>query len=98
MKNYLITGGAGFIGSHTADLLLKKNHRVTVFDNMATGKLANLDWANPNLVVVQNDVRNYAVLAKEIQKADTVLHLAALPSVQKSIEDPVESLQVNMLG
>jgi UDP-glucose 4-epimerase len=98
MKSILITGGAGFIGSHTADLLLQSGHRVIVYDNLATGKLTNLDLFNPRLEFVPGDILDYPKLLTQIKRVDTILHLAALPSVPKSIEDPVHSLQVNLQG
>jgi UDP-glucose 4-epimerase len=98
MKTILITGGAGFIGSHTADLLLQSGKRVIVYDNLATGKLTNLDLFNPNLEFVPGDVLDYPKLLTQVRRADAVLHLAAMASVPKSIEDPVQSLQVNTQG
>ncbi len=98
MQRILITGGAGFIGSHTADYCLEKGANVTVFDDLSSGKLQNLNVFHPNLKLVQGDVQDYALLLKEIKNADNILHLAALPSVQKSIEDPIHSLKVNTLG
>lgn len=98
MKTILVTGGAGFIGSHTVDLLLSKGYRVVVYDNFTSGKLANLAWSHAQLRVVQADVMDYLALIKEIKVCDAVLHLAALPSVPKSIEDPIGSLKVNLLG
>lgn len=98
IKNILITGGAGFIGSHTADLLLQSGFRVVVFDNLSTGKLTNLDLFNPNLEFSPGDVLDYPALLKQIKRCDAVLHLAALPSVPKSIEDPINSLKVNTQG
>jgi UDP-glucose 4-epimerase len=98
MKRILITGGAGFIGSHTVDLLLEKGYRVSVFDNFSTGKLTNLNLFHANLEVIQGDILDYAKLALEIARCDAVLHLAALASVPQSIEDPIRSLQVNTQG
>jgi UDP-glucose 4-epimerase len=94
----LITGGAGFIGSHTADLLIANDHSVIIFDNLATGKLSNLNLQSPLLKFVQADVLNYSELLKAVAQSDAVLHLAALPSVPKSIEDPLQSHAVNMAG
>jgi len=98
MKNILVTGGAGFIGSHTVDFLLEKNKNVIVYDNFSTGKLTNLNVFHPNLRVVQGDILNFSLLQMEVNRCDAVIHLAALPSVIKSIEDPVNSLKVNTLG
>lgn len=98
MKHVLITGGAGFIGSHTADLLLKKGIKVTVLDNLATGKLAHLDGSNQRLEFIQADIIDYPRLSEVIKNCDCILHLAALPSVLKSIEDPIHSLKVNTMG
>ncbi|MES2218654.1 MAG: NAD-dependent epimerase/dehydratase family protein [Pseudomonadota bacterium] len=98
MKKILITGGAGFIGSHTTDLLLQSGYKVVVLDNLSTGKLTNLDLFNPQLEFIPGDVLDYPVLLTQVKRADAVLHLAALPSVPKSIEDPVHSLQLNTQG
>lgn len=98
MKRILITGGAGFIGSHTVDLFLQQGAQVVALDNLATGKVTNLNLFHPNLRFVQADVLDYAALAKEVAASDVVLHLAALPSVLQSIADPIRSLNVNTLG
>jgi UDP-glucose 4-epimerase len=98
MKSILITGGAGFIGSHTADLLLQSGQRVIVYDNLVTGKLTNLDLFHTNIEFVPGDILDYKKLLTQIKRVDAVLHLAALPSVPKSIEDPLHSLQVNTQG
>jgi len=97
-KRILVTGGAGFIGSHTVDRLLQQGMQVTVFDNLATGKLAHLDVSHAPLKFIQDDILNYSQLAAAVAASDAVLHLAALPSVPKSIEDPIQSLHVNTLG
>lgn len=98
MKKILVTGGAGFIGSHTVDLLLKEGWRVTVYDNFVTGKLANLNIFHPELRVVQGDVLDYPKLLDEVRHCEAVLHLAALPSVPKSFEDPISTLRINTQG
>jgi UDP-glucose 4-epimerase len=95
MTKILITGGAGFIGSHTADWLLENGHDVVVFDNLTTGKQAYL---SPKVKFIHGDVLDLPLLQQTLQDCDAVLHLAALPSVPKSIEDPVHSLHVNTLG
>lgn len=98
MNRVLVTGGGGFIGSHTVDLLLDQGLHVIVFDNFSTGKLSNLDLFNPRLEIIQRDISDYHRLVKEMARCDAVLHLAALPSVQKSIEDPLNSLKINLVG
>lgn len=98
MKKILITGGAGFIGSHTADLLLTSGYKVTVFDNLSTGKITNLDLFNTNLELAQADILDFTKLLTYVKRNDAVLHLAALPSVQQSIEDPIQSFKVNTQG
>jgi UDP-glucose 4-epimerase len=98
MKKILITGGAGFIGSHTTDLLLQSGFKVVVLDNLSSGKLTNLDLFHPQLEFVPGDVLDFPLLVTQVKRADAVLHLAALPSVTKSIEDPIVSLQINTQG
>ncbi len=98
MQTILVTGGAGFIGSHTIDLLLQSGVRVIAFDNLSTGKLSNLDLFNPQLEFIPGDILDYPKLLTLVRRSDAVLHLAALPSVPKSIEDPVNSLKVNTQG
>lgn len=98
MKRILVTGGAGFIGSHTVDLLLNQNLEVVVIDNLSSGKLTYLNLFNPNLRFVQGDVRDETLLRHELARCDAVLHLAALPSVPQSIENPLQSLRINAEG
>lgn len=98
LKKILITGGAGFIGSHTVDLLLAENDEVVVYDNLSTGKKSNLDLQHPRLKLIEADILEMPVLAKEIATCDAVLHLAAIASVPQSIENPVQSLKVNVQG
>jgi len=97
-RGVLITGGAGFIGSHTADALLRKNIPVTVLDNLSTGKRSNLNLQAPLLRFIEGDVLDYATVQQAVQDCDAVLHLTALPSVPQSIEDPVHSHAVNTQG
>ena len=101
MKQVLITGGAGFIGSHTADALLSQGFAVRVLDNFSNGKHANLDasaLANGRLTLVEGDVRDAAVTDAAVNGVDAVLHLAAQVSVPRSVADPVESSTHNIAG
>lgn len=97
-QRILITGGAGFIGSHTADLLLSQGHEVVVLDNLSSGQLNNLDLTHPNLVFIEGDVLEYPLLQDLLMDCDAVLHLAAVASVIKTIEEPIYSFQVNTQG
>ena len=97
-QRILVTGGAGFIGSHTVDLLLAEGKQVLVLDNLSSGKIENLDLRNPNLEFIEGDVLELPFLEDLLRDCDAVLHLAALVSVPLSIEHPVYSFQVNTQG
>ena len=102
-RRYLVTGGAGFIGSHLVENLLQRGAPVTVIDNFSTGRRDNLDAAvrdaggsASNLTVVEGDIRDAALIERVMKDGIThVLHQAALPSVQRSVEDPEASHAVN---
>lgn len=94
----LVTGGAGFIGSHTVDLLLQQDRQIVVLDNLFSGKLSNLNLNHPNLEFVEGDVLEYGLVEKLVAESDAVLHLAALVSVPESVAEPVYSHQVNVQG
>jgi len=89
----LITGGAGFIGSHIAEALCRKGASVVVLDNLSLGNLNNLAWKQPgdNLEFVEGDIRDEALLAKLMPGIDWVFHEGALPSVPRSVAQPIES-------
>jgi len=91
MAVYLITGGAGFIGSHLADALVARGDTVRIYDNFSTGKRANLSQLRDQVEVFEASVTDSAALAKAMRGVDYVLHQAALPSVPRSIQDPLES-------
>jgi UDP-glucose 4-epimerase len=93
----LITGGAGFIGSHSAEALLAAGARVTVLDNFSSGKRSNLP-SHPGLKVVCGDIRDPAMVAKALDSVSHVLHLAAQVSVPASVADPPASSQHNIQG
>lgn len=96
----LVTGGAGFIGSHLTETLLKEGRQVRVFDNFSTGKKENLlfDESYPRLEVTEGDIRDLAMCRHVMKGVEYVFHEAALPSVQQSVEDPVTSNEVNAGG
>jgi UDP-glucose 4-epimerase len=98
MEKYVVTGGAGFIGSALVRGLLAQGHRVHVIDNLKTGKLDNLEEVADQITVYEYDIRDYPRIAPVIAGARRVFHLAALPSVPKSILDPVSSHEVNIDG
>src|ERR1700760_4230472 len=98
MDRYVVTGGAGFIGSALVRGLLAQGHRVHVIDNLQTGKLDNLEEVADQITVYEFDIRDYKRIAPVIAGARRVFHLAALPSVPKSILDPVPSHEVNVDG
>jgi UDP-glucose 4-epimerase len=100
MSKVLVTGGAGFIGSNLTEALLKQGHRVRVLDDFSTGKRENLlyDETYPSLEMVEGDIRDLAVCQKAIKDIEYVFHQAALPSVQRSVEDPLGSNAVNAGG
>src|SRR3989338_5758105 len=94
-KRAIVTGGAGFIGSHLVDELIRRGYRVTVVDNLSTGKRANL---NPKARFRKADVTRYGDIAPAFQGADVVFHTAALARIQPSIKDPRSTFQVNVEG
>src|ERR1700743_3039695 len=98
MSRYVVTGGAGFIGSSLVRALLAKGVKVHVIDNLATGNLDNLEEVANSITVHEVDIRHYDRVSKIISGADRVFHLAALPSVPKSILDPVSSHEINIDG
>jgi nucleoside-diphosphate-sugar epimerase len=100
MTRALVTGGGGFIGSHLAEALLKKGHGVRILDDFSTGKRENLTFRNhtPSLDIVEGDIRDLVLCQKAMEGVDYVFHQAALPSVQRSVEDPLGSNAVNVGG
>lgn len=102
MKNnvgvILVIGGAGFIGSHTVDLLLQEGYQVRVLDNFSTGRRENLPECAPRLEVVAGSLEDLDRLDLAFTNVSAVLHLAAQVSVQCSVEDPVRSCEQNIVG
>lgn len=98
MATYLVTGGAGFIGSNIVDELLRRGDRVRVLDDFSTGREDNLREAANRIDLIRGDVRDAAVVDRAVQGVDFVLHQAALASVPRSIADPASNNQVNVQG
>jgi len=99
MKKYVVTGGAGFIGSALVRGLLREGaHNVVVIDNLLTGKEANLEEVRSQVEFHRVDIRNYGEIAPVLRGADVVFHEAAIPSVPRSIAEPVPSHEVNIDG
>jgi nucleoside-diphosphate-sugar epimerase len=94
-KTFLVTGGAGFIGTNLAERLVSEGHQVIVVDDLTAGDAKRLP---PSVVFHQLDIRDTDALAKVAEGADVLVHLAALPRVQFSIESPVETHDVNVTG
>lgn len=98
MLLYLVTGGAGFIGSHIVDALLEGGHQVRVLDNLSTGNLKNLSHVADRIEFIEGDVREAQAVAKAVRKVDCVFHQAALPSVPRSVENPLETHHACITG
>jgi nucleoside-diphosphate-sugar epimerase len=96
--NALVTGGAGFIGSHLAEALCRRGDQVVVLDDLSSGTLDNLAWRAPadELEFVQGDAGDHVLLKQLLKNCDCVFHLAAMPSVQQSIIAPLESHRRNL--
>ena len=95
---YLITGGAGFIGSNIARELLKQGHTVRILDNFSSGRSENLDEIINDIELHEGDIRDYWSVEKAVRGIDYVLHQAALPSVPRSVANPLTSNAVNING
>lgn len=97
-ETYIITGGAGFIGSHIAERLLKDGHRVRIIDNFSTGKRANVANLTGDVEIHEVSITDAAALAPIFKGADYVLHQAALASVPRSVADPLTTNEANVTG
>lgn len=97
-KQVLITGGAGFIGSHLTEKLVELGAHVTVFDNLSSGNLANLAHVRHAVHLLQDDITNRVACAKAVMAKDIIFHLAAFVSVPASVEDPIACSKTNVDG
>ena len=98
LQSALVTGGAGFIGGHLVERLLKQGWRVRVLDNFSSGSYGNLDLSHKDLEIIEGDVRDRETCLKACKQVDSVFHLAALVSVVGSVEDPLLSHEVTLGG
>jgi len=98
MSLYLITGGAGFIGSNIVEELVRQNEDVRVLDNFVSGKRENLNDFINRIELIEGDIRDPGVLRKAMKDVDFVLHQAALRSVARSVDDPISTNDVNIGG
>lgn len=99
-KSILITGGAGFIGSHLAETLVSQGHHTVVIDNLATGQIENIQHLMdfPNFQFVRETITNLQVLDRLASQADIIFHLAAAVGVQLIVQDPVHTINTNVMG
>ncbi|MFH1201287.1 MAG: SDR family oxidoreductase [Candidatus Omnitrophota bacterium] len=98
MARYLVTGGAGFIGSHIARKLVEESQEVLVLDNFSTGKRENLDGILDKITLIEGDIRDKELVRNSLRGIDFILHQAALRSVPKSVNDPITYNDVNVTG
>jgi nucleoside-diphosphate-sugar epimerase len=95
---YLVTGGAGFIGSNTVEELVRRGHSVVVLDDLSAGKEENLAEVRNKITFIKGTITDLEVVRRAVQEADYVLHLAARTSVPRSVKDPIETNRANVDG
>jgi len=98
IKKALVTGGAGFIGSHLVEALVDEKCKVAVLDNLSGGSLSNLAPLRDRITFYQGDIRQRDILEKAAQGCDIIFHMAAVVSVQQTIDSPLESTEINDIG
>jgi UDP-glucose 4-epimerase len=94
----LITGGAGFIGSHLADALIARGDQVVALDNFSTGSTANIKHITKNLEIIDGDIRNADLINETVKDVDLIFHMAAALGVKTILESPLESISTNITG
>ena len=95
---YLVTGGAGFIGSNTVDELVRRGHSVVVLDDLSSGKEENLTEVRNKITFMKGSITDLDTVQKAMQQAEYVIHLAARTSVPRSVKDPLETNRINVEG
>jgi UDP-N-acetylglucosamine/UDP-N-acetylgalactosamine 4-epimerase len=95
---FLVTGGAGFIGSNTVEELLKQGNKVRILDNFITGKSKNISDFCQDIEIIEGDIRSLETVKRALEDVDYVIHLAALGSVPRSVKDPLSTNEVNVTG
>ena len=95
---YLVTGGAGFIGSNTVDELVRRGHSVVILDDLSSGKEENLAEVRNKITFIKGSITDIEIIRKAIYEADFVIHLAARTSVPRSMKDPIETNRINIDG
>jgi len=95
---FLVTGGAGFIGSNIVGALLERGHSVRILDNFSTGRRENVVEFKDDIELIEGDIRSYHIVKQAVKGIEVILHEAALPSVPRSINDPITSNEVNVGG
>lgn len=98
MASFLVTGGAGFIGSHIAEELIRQGHRVRILDNFLTGKRENIAGFRDAVDLVEGDIRELETCRASVEGINYILHQAALPSVPRSVADPALTNAINITG
>ncbi|MFQ5650665.1 MAG: NAD-dependent epimerase/dehydratase family protein, partial [bacterium] len=98
MAKYLVTGGAGFVGSNIVAELLERGESVRVLDNFSTGRRENLQPFAEAIELIEGDLRSLSTVFRAVDGVEFVIHQAALPSVPRSIADPVTTNEVNVTG
>ena len=96
----VVTGGAGFIGSNLAEELVNSNHEVTILDNLSTGRIENITNLrdNTNFTFINGSITDLDILKRVFEDVECVFHQAAIPSVQRSVEDPQATNEANVNG
>src|ERR1700737_5557826 len=95
---FVVTGGAGFVGSNTVDELVRRGHSVVVLDDLSSGKEENLAEIRNKITLIKGSITDIEVVRKAMHEAEYVLHLAARTSVPKSVKDPIETNRINIDG